>query len=137
MPRSTCFSRAISSRRAGKFFKILDSPIGLRMVTRASGELAIAHRPQLAAQGLLRDREPELFENPLAKIDQPPAHDAVHRWHRPALDDLRERRPVCVVSPRRLPGRLAIAQPFGPTGVDLPHPVANDLKGHAADLGRL
>ena len=37
------------------FFKILDSPIGFRMVTRASGELAIAQRPQLAAQGLLRD----------------------------------------------------------------------------------
>src|SRR3981081_1414634 len=97
MPRSTCFSRAISSRRAGKFFKILDSPIGLRMVTRASGELAIAHRPQLAGQGLLRDRSAELFENPLAKIDQP----------------------------------------FGPRGVELHHPVANDLKGHAADLGRL
>src|SRR2546427_499998 len=29
---STLFSHAISSRRAGKFFKILDSPIGLRMV---------------------------------------------------------------------------------------------------------
>jgi hypothetical protein len=40
----------------------------------------------------------------------------MHRRHRPALKDLRERRPVCIVQPRGLSGRLAIDQAFGPVG---------------------
>ena len=47
-------------------------------MTRAGRELAIAHRPQLAAQGLLGDRDPELVEHPLHEIDQAPAHDPVY-----------------------------------------------------------
>jgi hypothetical protein len=37
----------------------------------------ITHGTQLPAQGLLGDREAELLEHPLAKIDNPPAHDAM------------------------------------------------------------
>ena len=40
---------------------------------RAGGELAITHGAQLPAQGLLGDREAELLEHPLAKINNPPA----------------------------------------------------------------
>src|ERR1039458_2559066 len=46
---STAFSRAISSRRAGKFFKILDRVLGLGMMAGSGRELAIAHSPQLPA----------------------------------------------------------------------------------------
>ena len=35
------------------------------------------------------------------------------------------------------PGRLAINQPFRPMGVELHHPIANDLERHPADLRRL
>jgi hypothetical protein len=119
---STPFSRAISSRRAGKLFYILDGSLGLRMVTRASGELAIAHGPKFSAQGLLGDRDAELLEDPLAKIDDPPAYDTMYGGDRPALDDRGKRCPVCIVEPRGLSGRFAVDQPFGAMGVELHYP---------------
>ena len=45
--------------------------------------------------------------------------------------------PVRVAQPRRPAGRLAVDQAIGPLVVELHHPVANDLQGHPADLGRL
>ena len=41
------------------------------------------------------------------------------------------------VQTRRLSGRLAINQPFRSMGVELHHPIANDLERHPADLRRL
>jgi hypothetical protein len=68
---STPFSRPISSRRAGNFFKILDRALGLGVMPGASRKLAISHRAEHAAQGLLGDGDTELLENPLAKVDDP------------------------------------------------------------------
>src|ERR1019366_8357267 len=42
-----------------------------------------------------------------------------------------------IVQPRRLPRRLSIDQAVRPMSVELENPIANDLKRHAADLGRL
>ena len=134
---ATPFSRAISSRCAGKLFKILDRSLGLSVVTRPRRQLAIAHAPQLPAQGLLGHRDPELLKEPLAQIDQTPPHDAVNRRHRPALDHRRERRPVRVVEPRGLPGRLPVDETIGPVGVELHHPVPHDLQRHTANRRRL
>src|SRR5580704_9568502 len=107
------------------------------MMAGTSRELAITHGAQLAAQRLLGDDDAEFFENPLAKIDDPPAHDPMNRRDRAALDDRGERRPMRVVKPGWLSWRLAVDQALRSMGVELHHPVANDLKRHPADLRRL
>ena len=51
-----------------------------------SRELAISHGAQFPAQCLLGDDDAEFLENPLAEIDDPPAHDAMNRRDRAALE---------------------------------------------------
>ena len=97
-------------------------------MARASRKLAIAHLAQHAAERLLGDDDAEFLENPLAEIDDPPAHDPMNRRDRPALDDRRQRRPMLVVQPRRLPRRLAVDQAVRTMRVEPDHPVANDLQ---------
>jgi len=58
------------------------------MMARSRRELAKAHMPQLAAERRLGDRNPELFEEPLRQIDQPPADDAMQGGNRPIFHDL-------------------------------------------------
>ena len=88
-------------------------------MARTRRELTIPHSAQFAAQGLLGHHAAELLENPLAEIDDSPAHDAVNRRDRAALDDSGERGAMCVVQPGRLSGRLAIKQPVRPMRVEL------------------
>jgi hypothetical protein len=83
------------------------------MMTWTRRELAKAHRPQFSAERLHRDRDAELFEDPLTEIDEPPAHNTVNRWDWTFFDDLGERRqmflsfegrfsqPRCPSPPRR------------------------------------
>src|SRR5690348_9226799 len=73
------FSRA-SSATTGSFPKMFDRSRGLSMVARPSAELAIAQRVQLAPERLPGNADPELLQQPLTQIDQPPAHHAVDRW---------------------------------------------------------
>ena len=134
MPLLACDLR---QARRGSFFKSLDGALGLRMMPRAGRELAIAHRAQLAAERLLGDADPELLAHPLAQIDQPPAHHAVDRRDRPALDDRGQGRPLRVVQARRLARRLAVDQAVRAVGIELQHPVAHGLQRHAADPRRL
>ena len=61
----------------------------------------------------------------------------MHGRDRAALEYRGERGAVRAVQTRRLSGRLAINQPFRPMGVELHHPIANDLERHPADLRRL
>ena len=84
----------------------------------AAGEpkAAIAHLAQHAAERLMGDNDAEFLENPSAQIDDPPTHDPVNRWDRPALEDCSQRGPMCLVQPRRLPGALRSIRPCGPTG---------------------
>ena len=105
---STPFSRPISSRRAGKLFKILDRALSLRVMTGTSRELTISHGAQFPAQCLLGDDDAEFLEDPLAEVDDPPAHDAMHGRDRAALEYRGERGAVRAVQTRRLSGRLAI-----------------------------
>ena len=83
------------------------------------------------------DADPKLLPQPLAEIDEPPALDPVHRSDRSGLDHRDQRRAVRVVQPTRLAGRLAVDQAVGSLGIELQHPIANDLKCHATDLGSL
>src|SRR5271170_4211971 len=107
------------------------------MMARASRELAITHGAQFPAQRLLGDDDAEFLVYPLTEIDDPPAHDAVNRRDWTALDDRRQRRTVLIVQPPRLSRSLAIEQTLGAMGVEFDHPIANDLKRHAANLRRL
>jgi len=89
------------------------------MMARASRKLAISHLAQHAAQRLLGHGDPELLENPLAKIDDPPSHDPMNRRDRSALKDRRQRRAMLVVQPRRLPRALRSITPSGPCALNL------------------
>ena len=131
---ATPFSRPISPAEPEDFFKILNCALGLVVMARASRELAITHLAQHAAQRLLGGDDGELLENPWAEIDDPPSYDPVNRRDRP-LEDRRQRRPMLLVQPRRLPRRLAVDQAVRAVRVELEHPVANDLQPDAADLG--
>src|SRR6204780_490094 len=106
-------------------------------MARASRELAITHLAQQAAQRLLGDDDAEFLENPLAEIDDPPAHDPVNRRNWAALDDRGERGAMRVVQPRRLPRRLANDQALRALRLELDHPGANHLQPEAPDLRRL
>jgi hypothetical protein len=68
------------------FFESLDGTRLLGVMARAGRQLAVAHPPQLATERLLRYADLVLLPHPLAKIDDPPADHAVHRWDRTVLD---------------------------------------------------
>src|SRR5664280_1220476 len=104
----TAFSRAISSRRAGKFFKILNRILGLGIMAWPSREFAIAHSQQLPPQSLLGDGDAELLKDPLRQIDQPPTHHAVDSRDRAALDHPRDCLALNIIELRGLPGRFAV-----------------------------
>ena len=103
---------------------------------RPRRQLAIVHRPQFPAHRLERDNDPVFPEHPLAEIDEPPAHDAVHRGDRAILHHASQRHPMLGRQPRPLPPRLAGNEPGGAMSVELENPIPNDLKRHAADLRR-
>ena len=90
-------------------------------------ELAIPQGAHLAPQCLPGDADPKLLPQPLAKIDQTPAHDIVDGWDRTALNDRRQRPPMRVGQSRLRAGRLAIDQAIRPLRVEPQHPVPDDL----------
>src|SRR5215208_2595681 len=68
------------------WFKSGNRRLVLRVMARTGRELAIVHGPQLAAQGLLGDGDPELLPDPGDEVDQAPAHHAVNRRDRARID---------------------------------------------------
>jgi len=106
-------------------------------MARTGRKLAISHIAQLAAHGLLGDGDPKFLEHPLAKIDDPPSHDAMDRRRRALLDHARERGAMFVFESGGLSGRLAVDQAVRAKGVEAQNPVADDLEPDPADLGRL
>jgi hypothetical protein len=105
-------------------------------MARAGRELAIAHGPQLAAQGLLGDGEAELLPDPCDQIDQAPAHHAVDRRNGTLIDDGLQGLSVLLGEPRRGSWRPARQKALRSPGVEAQHPIAHDLQRHAADLSR-
>src|SRR6202165_200474 len=79
-------------------------------------QLAQLQGAQFAAQRLLTDRNAEFLEDPLRQVDQPPAHHAVNRRDRAALDDLQQRLPVRLGEQRPCARALSIPQPPPPLG---------------------
>ena len=84
------------------------------MMAWPSREFAIAHSPQLPAQSLLGDGDAELLKDPLRQIDQPPAHHAVYRRYRTALDHSGDRLALAIIEFGGLAWRLSVQQPVGP-----------------------
>ena len=91
-------------------------------------QLAIAHGAQLAAQRLGADRHRELVTDPLHKIDQPPAHDAVCRGNGATLDSSRQRRPLVRIKTWATPGGFAVDKAIGSVAVEPQHPVPHRLQ---------
>src|SRR4029450_12840675 len=73
----------------------------------------------------------------LRQIDQPPADHAVHCRNWATLDHLGHGLTLEVIELGRLPRRLAVPESVRPASVEAQHPVPDDLKPDAADLGRL
>src|SRR5262245_56534004 len=125
-------------QRGGPYvFKILDRARRLSVVARPGREFAVAHRPELPAECLLGDRDAEFLKYPLRQIDQPPTHHAMDRRDRAPLDHIGDGLTLEVIELGRLTRRLAVHQSVRPASVEAQHPVPNDLKPDAADLGRL
>src|SRR3954463_8416279 len=133
LPSTAC---AISSKRAGKFFKSRHRGLVLGVMARTGRELAIVHGPQLARQRLLGDGDPELLPEPRDQVDQTPAHHTVDGRNGPLLDDGLQGRAMRVGEFRGLARRLAVDQALGPMGVELHHPVPHDLNRDPAEPGR-
>ena len=97
---------------------------------------AVAHRPELAAHGMARDRERELVPNPLRQISKPPTHDAVCRWDWPGLDYCCKLGALLIVQNGGSTWRLKGRQTTGGTLVKPDDPVAHDLQRDTGDLRR-
>jgi hypothetical protein len=69
------------------------------MMAWPGGKFAVTHGVQLSAHRLGSDVDAKLLKDPLAQIDEPPAHDAVDGRHWSTLDHPRERRPVFILEP--------------------------------------
>ena len=106
------------------------------MMARPRRKLAEAHLAQFSAHCLLGDGDAKFLEHPLAKIDASPTHDAMdcRRWS--FLDHFHQRGAVRVIELWSLPGRLAVDQSVGTTGVEAQNPIADDLKSDTAVLRR-
>jgi len=107
------------------------------MMARTRRELAIAQRPQFAAQRGLAHRNPELIPDPLHQILQPPTHHAMDGRNRAALHQGDQGLPVAGLELAGIPRRLAVDQAFGPMGVEPHHPVAHRLQPDTTDPRRL
>jgi len=109
------------------FFKSRRGFLVLRMMARSRRELAKAHMPQFAAERRLGDRDPELFEEPLRQIDQPPAHDAMQGGNRPIFHDLPQGLALALVENAGSARRFAGQETIRTFGVETDNPIAHDL----------
>ena len=93
------------------FFKSLNRSVDLGVMTRASGEFAVAHGAQFPAQGLPGDPHPERLKQPLRQIDKTPSYDAMDGGHGSALDHRRQRtKAVTVTGTARVGSALVCCQ---------------------------
>jgi len=81
----------------------MNREVHVRFWERLEVKFLRATRPQFPAQGLLGNGDTELLEYPLRQIDQPPAHHAMNRRDRAALNHLRDRPALGLIELRRLP----------------------------------
>jgi hypothetical protein len=107
------------------------------MMARPRRELSIPQRAQFAAEDLFGDRQAVFSENPLRKIDEPPAYDLMNRRDRTGLDHGEECAPLFVIEYRGTPGRRAVDEPIRPLGIEPKNPIANGLEPDPAEPSRV
>lgn len=107
------------------------------MMAWPGAQLAIPQSAQLTTQRLPGDADLKLFPQPLAEIDQAPAHHTVDSRDRTTLDDGHQRLPMRVGQPWRRSRSLAVDQAIRSLGIEPQHPVSNDLQPDIADMRRL
>jgi hypothetical protein len=107
------------------------------MMARARRQLAIAHGAQLAAQRLGADRHRELVPDPLHKIDQTPAYDAVRRRNRATLDSRRQRRSLVCIEAPAASGGFVIDQAIRSVTVEPQHPVPHRSQANPTGARRV
>jgi len=105
-------------------------------MARASRELAVAERPQFAAQRRLAPPNPDLVPEPLHQILQPPAHHAMDSRNGAALHQGQQGLAVAGSELAGIAWCLAIDQGFRPMGVEAHHPVPHRLQPDPTDLRR-
>jgi len=116
---------------------MFDCPLCLGMMAWPGAQLAIPQSAQLTTQRLPGDADLKLFPQPLAEIDQAPAHNTVDRRDRTTLDDGRQRLPMRVGQPWRRSRSLAVDQALRSLLIEPQHPVPNNLQPDIADMRRL
>ena len=103
------------------------------MVARTSRKLGKAHGPQFPPNGRLVQRDAEFLEDPTHEVLAPPAHHAVDRRDRSAINHFGQSPALCHVQLRLIAGRLAVDQSARSTSVEAQNPIADDLQRHPAD----
>lgn len=106
------------------------------MVAKPRGELHVAQLLQPATDRPFVERGRNFIMDPVAQIDQPPAHDPVDRRNLTALDNIDQCLALYIVEPRTRGRRLAIQQAVGTSGFKPEHPVPHDLMPNSADPSR-
>jgi hypothetical protein len=92
-------SRAISLRRVGSFFYVLQWRHRPEHDAWDARRACDIQDSQFPAQGLFENDELELFEKPLAEIHDTPTNDAMNSQNGSALDNGGKRLAACVVEP--------------------------------------
>ena len=99
-------------------------------------QLAVAHRTQVAAQGLLAHRHAVFVKQPLDQVDDPPAHHPMRGRDRASFDNLGQRPLVLGTKYRARARRLAVQQPIRALDIEPQNPVPNRLQTNAANPRR-
>jgi hypothetical protein len=92
------------------------------MMAGAGRELAVTHGAQVPAHRLLGDPHPELFPDPLAEIDETPAHHPMDGRYRTAFTLRSQRLTMGIGQDRPRARGFAVKQAFRPFGVEPHHP---------------
>jgi hypothetical protein len=106
-------------------------------VARARRELGKTHGAQRSPDRRLVNRDPELLKEPARQVLASPAHHAVDGRDRAAFHHPGQSLALVLVQLGAVARRLAVDEPFGTMLVEAQHPVPHDLKGDAADAGRV
>jgi hypothetical protein len=109
----------------------------LRLVARTGRDLNEAHPPQYPADTSFIHGDGEFPPDPVPQIDQPPAHDVMDRWDRPALNNRRQGLALRCVELGGIARRRAVNQPRRTIRIETQDPITDHLKLGRSNPGRI
>ena len=98
------------------------------MVTWTSRDLNEVHRLQYPTHASFIHRDGEFLPDPVPKVRQPPAHDAMDRRDWSSFNHRRQGLALRCVQLGRIARRLAVNQPGRPIRIETQDPVADHLQ---------